>query len=389
MQRPEQHGRRVWVVAIIAAVIVAIALRLYFFNVQTFDYTYYLKNWSDILLVQGPKAFKENFSNYNSPYLILLLLGTYIPIPSLYFIKGLSVVFDVFLAYNVWLIVSLLKPKGNIKYLAALVTLFLPTVVINSSVWGQSDSITTSFMLLSFYSCLKDRDDSMWFWWGIAFSFKPQAIFMLPFLLYVSIARRIRWYYPLYAAGIFILMSSLPLFEGRSIVSTFSTYISQSQPQTAAELTKNAPNLYKLLPSGYLTLERYLGDTLMVLTTAGFCALGVVKRKVTKAHLLLLFTLSLYVVPFVLPGMHERYFYPAEIASIMLAFTVADFLWVAVAMQVITLNAYIPYLTGYPHGRLPFIPFSIMALGVAVIILFLYKYAFLRKSDSKQTDSPG
>jgi Gpi18-like mannosyltransferase len=71
-------------------------------------------------------------------------------------------------------------------------------------------------------------------------------------------------------------------------------------------------------------------------------------------------------VPFLLPQMHDRYFFPAGIATIVLAFAIPAYAWIAVAMQVILILTYAPYLFNiFP------VPLSIVAIFVLIIICVL------------------
>src|SRR6266851_2727388 len=88
--------------------LLAIALRVSLYHTVTSDYTVFLSQWYDFIQTHGGfAALKYNFSNYNPPYLYLLALTTYLPIPKLIAIKTLSVVFDAVLGLFAYLILSL------------------------------------------------------------------------------------------------------------------------------------------------------------------------------------------------------------------------------------------------------------------------------------------
>jgi Gpi18-like mannosyltransferase len=134
--------------------LLAIALRVSLYHVVTSDYTVFLSQWYDFIQTHGGfAALRYNFSNYNPPYLYLLALTTYLPIPKLVAIKTLSVVFDGVLGLFTYLILSLRYKRRYAAIIGALVVLFAPTIVINSAVWGQSDAIYTAFCLGSLYFC--------------------------------------------------------------------------------------------------------------------------------------------------------------------------------------------------------------------------------------------
>jgi Gpi18-like mannosyltransferase len=62
----------------------AFTLRVSLYHVETSDYTAFLSQWYDFIQTHGGfAALKYNFSNYNTPYLYLLALATYLPIPKL------------------------------------------------------------------------------------------------------------------------------------------------------------------------------------------------------------------------------------------------------------------------------------------------------------------
>ena len=64
--------------------------------------------------------------------------------------------------------------------MAYAVVLFLPVVFLNSAVWAQCDSIYTSFCVMSFYFLLRGRGRLSMALYGVAFSFKLQAVFFAP-----------------------------------------------------------------------------------------------------------------------------------------------------------------------------------------------------------------
>ncbi len=162
--------------------LLAIALRVSLYHVVTSDYTFFLSQWYDFIQTHGGfAALKYNFSNYNSPYLYLLALTTYLPIPKLVAIKTLSVAFDGVLGLFAYLILSLRYKRAYASIVGVLVILFAPTIIINSSAWGQSDAIYTAFCLGSLYFLLKERPARACVFFGLAISFKLQAEISRPY----------------------------------------------------------------------------------------------------------------------------------------------------------------------------------------------------------------
>jgi len=156
---------------------------------QSGDYVYSLKPWTDYLEAHGGfLGLKSLESNYNMPYLYILAFITYLPSSTLAKIKLVSIIFDFITAFLVMIIVKkLIKPSKSslIPYLAYAITLFIPTLVLNGTVWGQCDIIYTCFILLSIYFFLEKKYVGTFIAYGIALAFKLQAIFVLPVYIFM------------------------------------------------------------------------------------------------------------------------------------------------------------------------------------------------------------
>src|SRR5215217_6607270 len=86
----------------------ALALRLSLFDVESRDYQWIFSHWYDFIVSNGGfSALEYKFGDYAPPYLYLLTLATYLPLPKLYAIKLISISFDFLLAFFVLLIVRL------------------------------------------------------------------------------------------------------------------------------------------------------------------------------------------------------------------------------------------------------------------------------------------
>lgn len=104
---------------------------------------------------QGFAGLADEFSNYNTPYLVLLWLATKLSVSQIVAIKLLSVIFDGLLAFFAYRIVRVVRPASS--WLPVLITglvLLLATVLLNSSAWGQCDAIYASLCLGSIYFLL-------------------------------------------------------------------------------------------------------------------------------------------------------------------------------------------------------------------------------------------
>jgi len=354
-------------------ILLAIGLRVSFFKLETADYTVFLSPWYDHLQQNGFQGFRVDFANYNLPYLYLLYVAAAVGVPKLLAIKLISLVFDFVLAYAVHRVVRHFRPEGYAALLAATSVLFLPAVFLNSAAWGQCDAIYTSFLLFSLLACLKNKSLWMWVFWAAAFSFKLQAVFLLPFLVYLWLVnKKTSIFAPLAALPVFMIPFVPALIAGRSFQSIASIYFTQTK--SSGLVTAGTPNFYQWIPDSFVAFSSRAS---VFLTAAAvvfvvICALEFLRPRSKGAHLLVLATLFLFLVPFLLPLMHERYFYPAEIFSLVVAFAVPRFAWIAISAQLVALFAYTPYL----FRTQPPIPLSVAATAQLVSIVALCYLAF-------------
>ncbi len=364
--------------------LLALLLRLTLVKYKTVDYYIWLSPWYEYLKVHGLHGFHNNFSNYNLPYLYLLYIGTLLPLPELVVIKGISIFFDIVLAYSVFLVVRHFYRDTFIPLFAAAITLFLPTVLLNGAMMGQCDGLYTSFLVFSFYFGIKRRYTWMWLLWAAAFIFKLQAIFFVPWPLIVSLRYR-QWYQPLICIPVFILSALPAIMVGRPVGSILGIY--KTQVGEFPKLTLNAPNFYQWVPDW---LFHYFNNAGVILTAAivVFIVLLVYYRNTySDRQLLLVATLLVLVIPFFLPQMHERYFYPAEIFCLITAFVYRPAIWYAPLMQFASLMAYTPYLFARNPAvpQPPIVPLGIVAIFVLGMICHLTYQLFVSDRLQKTT----
>ena len=157
------------------------------------DATEYLLVWfGQIRESGGLAALGSQVGNYNIPYQILISLMTYLPFEPLYMYKALSILFDYLLAGSAaGFCYDLTQKNTERAVLVYGVVLLLPTVILNSSVWGQCDSIYVTFVICAVWSLMNERYTRSFLLLGAAFAFKLQAVFIFPFfLMYYILEKR-------------------------------------------------------------------------------------------------------------------------------------------------------------------------------------------------------
>ena len=99
--------------------------------------------------------------------------------------------------------------------------------------------------------------------------------------------------------------------------------------------------------------------------------------------LLELCLISVMLMPFVLPKMHERFFYPADVLSIVLVFYRPRLFLVPLAMITISFFSYQPFLFGAEP-----VPIGLLAVGVLVLLIGLTKDAGEQLYPMDPSESP-
>ncbi|MGW2080428.1 glycosyltransferase 87 family protein [Streptomyces sp. NPDC001939] len=376
---------------------VALLIRILLLPGESGDYLTFLDPWYQHIAGNGgfTALSDPGFSDYNVPYLYLLAALTYIPVSPLAGIKWISILFDLALAYYTFRVVSRLRPTARSAALgAAAVALFLPTVVTNSGWWGQCDSIYTAFLVGGIHYVLRHRP-----WWactffGIALAFKFQAVFLFPFLLVLVLARRVPWRCLLAVPAAYLVLDVPALALGADPGQLLTVYARQTD--TYRLLTVNGPSVYQFVsvPGDAADAVRSAGVLVAGALVSLLIGLAVWSLRrgrrgapdsgrgmpgLTDTRIVLLATCSAIVVPFLLPSMHERYFYAADVLTVMAAFQLPQQLWyVPVLVQLASFGSYLycvapglaPYLSMPAHGAL-----MLLAL-VAVLRTTIHEFRY-------------
>lgn len=324
-------------------VALALFIRVLFLDHVTLDYETFLHKWVEhFRQFDGFAALKDPVGNYNVPYLYVLAFLSYLPIPDLYGIKLFSILFDILLAWGGLRLTKVLTAERFAPLSAFAALLFLPTVILNGSAWGQCDSVWAAFCVHALVCGLENRPKTSLALLALAFSVKLQAVFLIPLWCALWFTGRIRLrHFPVFPAAFFLTM--LPaLLAGKPPGDILRVYIDQAGDSVASQtLNYNSPSIFAFLP-----YKKTLGPwapkaaiaLAFLLTLAVLLLLFRNRRRTGKADLVLAGAALTLGIPFLLPYMHERYFF--------------------LGVVLLTVLACVP-----PHGRLPVIGAELASLG--------------------------
>ena len=326
--------------------VLALGLRAWVFDYETLDYINFLSRWVDFFRQYGNfQALRYPVGNYNIPYLYFLALFSLLPMDDLYLIKLLITLSDILLAWGVLLLCSRFT-KSRPRLLAAFfITLLLPTVFLNSAVWGQCDSLYVAPLLLGIYCALSNRPWDSVILAALAFGFKLQAVFILPIYAVFLMTGKLRWQHLLAFPVTYLILVFPAVCLGRPLWETVTLYFNQTG-SIGSGLNYNSPSVFAVFtnvknPSSAAITAILLSFFYMVNLLA---VSWVYRKKMNERAILALCLLFAIGIPFLLPHMHERYFYGADILSLVLAFSIPVYCPVAVLVQFASLLGYHAYL---------------------------------------------
>jgi Gpi18-like mannosyltransferase len=349
---------------------VAVAVRLFFLDYMSNDYRVFLSKWVVYFRENGGfAALRGRIGDYNFPYLYFLALFSYIPVNDLYLIKFLSIAFDLLAALTAMKIVSVFTVRRHVLAGVFFLVSMLPTVVTNSSMWGQCDSIYASFGLFGLYFGLKKRPVLSVAFAAIAFSFKLQIVFLLPVYVVLLLAGNIRIRHLAVFPLVYTATVLPAILLGRPVTDAVTIYTNQVGLYSDY-LTLNAPSVYAFFkdPKGDF-LRSALGiAAAFVFLISLLLYIYLRRRRMDSRRILLSAALMVMFIPFLLPSMHERYFYLADVLTVACAFVNPILLPVPVLVQLASWSGYQNYLFGEGIG--------IRTGAVFMLVAALYTLAF-------------
>lgn len=324
----------------------ALALKLSLVPLLNNDLTFYVLPWLEEVRRQGSAVFGNDLTDYSPGYTYLLWLVVQLPeaVKPVAAVKLISLAGDAAMAACAARLALAVTRDAARVALAGAVVFALPAVIANSGAWGQTDSVWTSFSLLSLLAMHRGRAKLAVLCFGIAFAYKPQAVFLGPVLLAFLIRRR-SW--PLLAlVPVPYLLSAVPhLLAGRSWQGVFGVYAQQFEERE--RLSYAAPNIWTWFP--YATDAAVIAGVLAAAAAGVWLTWVMLHRggegeRLSGLPLLMGGALSCLLLPFLTPKMHDRYGFGGEVMVALAACLHPRLVPVAIATQTAAMLAYQPTL---------------------------------------------
>lgn len=390
--------KNIKILALTGAAVVGLLIRISLLNVISPDYTDFLEQWFNVIKESGGlKGLGTSVGNYNFLYQTLIALLTYLPINCLYSYKLLSIIFDVTLAFSVWVYVKNIFCDKNNDWPAIIswsLVWLIPTVFIDSAAWSQCDSMYATFCILTLYYLQKETRNNYvkaFALYGLAISFKLQAVFILPFLLFFYLKKREFSIFTFLVSPVVMFLTGIPcLIAGRPITQLFSLYKGQVT-EYSGKLSYFYPGIWLVYyePSDYDLYINYRNAAILVAIAALSAVIVywlVKKYELTSNNILFMAFLLTYTMVMFLPAMHERYGYVYMILAIMIAVRKTKTIPLLAILSVLDLITYSGYINNYWKD---FSLFGILVLAFVNIAVYgAYMYILNRdmQRDSVKAD---
>lgn len=346
------------------ALIMRYALR----NVVAGDYKMFFEPWVATLREAGGgiKGLSAEFEyvDYTTPYLTILSFISICPfLNTLLLMKLVSIFFDFVAAFAVMAIVYDRTKNMTYGILGYGALLMVPTVLTNGAMWAQCDIIFTSFILWSLYFMLKDKPVWSMAFYGIAFAFKLQTLFLAPLYVILWMKGKVKLKHFLFLPLMYVIGMIPSLLAGKSFWELISVYFFQANGQMDIyALSHKFPNIYQLIGTDSFLFE-YADAGIWVTLGALMILMYCFARKQYEMNACLLLRMGMLLtmtVVFFLPHMHERYAILVDVMAIVYVFFDFRKLYIPVLTILCSFAGYTVYLA--QNNIIPMYVYTILFL---------------------------
>ena len=340
--------------------------------IESADFWGFLEDWMNQIRESGGyRSLDHQISNYTSPYMYIMCLLSYLTENDLYGLKMVSILFDYAAAVAVFLIIHQMTGQVRKAILGMGMLLLSPTVIIDSAYWCQCDIIYTTFILYALYCFFKNNSKSCLIFLGVAFAFKLQTLFIVPFFLIMWLkGKTIKLRHFLWIPVVYVI-SILPAWMvGRDFKELLLIYFDQSG--TYPWGTLEYPNIYALLgesmPDMRHAAEVSGAGMFMTIILLGALAYYLYTRDVNLTGQMMI-TIALFTVALIvycLPHMHDRYGFLIDILAVIYGMLDTKKLPVTCGFFVVSIITFMPYLIA-----VHIVPIQYVALALLGLLLYV------------------
>jgi len=356
------------------------------------DYNTYYLDWVNQYREYGIiTGLGKNIGDYYVPYNIMYAICSLFSCEPYVPITIFSTIAEFVTAFYIVKIIKHLAVNSDNAALAdkrawfvGVGSLFLPFVVFNGALWKQCDAIYVVFMVIALYHMLKENYRLAFVFLAISFSFKLQAIFIVPlFIVVYMIKKGFSILEFLWVPVMYLVMGLPSVLCRKGLRDTYFAYLSQTnEVQTEGYgMVSYYPNIYNF---GLDDFDELL-KTPAIMLVAGLMVIIAVFAYNHRDYfekdinLLVIGSFMAWTMCMFLPGMHERYDYVIVLLMTVLSLSVKkELLPIAIIMNISSLLVYIIVLFGYKG-----IPITIISAVELAAYIYMAVHLFGEATTAK------
>lgn len=352
--------------------LLSFAVRWSLMPIESPDYWGFLEVWmNQIREGGGYRSLGQQISNYTSPYMYIMCFLSYFKFSDLYMLKLVSILFDYIAGFAMFGIVHQISGSIRKATVGMSILLLSPAVIIDSAYWCQCDIIYTTFLLIALYFFFKDKSRMALLFVAISFSFKLQALFIVPFFIIMWLKKKTIKIRDFLLLPIVYVISAFPAWMmGRDFKDLMTIYTSQADYYPWGTL--EYPNIYTLLGEAMPDMRHAyeVADAGMFMTIAilGCLAYYLYTKRVylTKELMITLALFSVSLIVYSLPHMHDRYGFLIDLLAIVYGVTNVKKLPVTAGFTLVSVVTFMPYLIG-----IDIVPIQYVAIALFGLIVYV------------------
>lgn len=330
----------------------ALYMRYALRNVVAGDYKVFFEPWVATLREAGGGfaglAAEFEYVDYTTPYLTILSFISICPfLNTLLLMKIVSIGFDFVAAIGILCFVYHEKKSTTAAVLAYGALLFAPTVVANGAMWAQCDIIFTSFIILSLLFIAKNKTTTGMIFYGVAFAFKLQTLFIAPLYVILWVKKKIKLQQFLWLPIIYFIGVIPSWIAGKNLWELLTVYLFQANGEMDIyALSHKFPNIYQIIGTDAFLREYADAGIWLTLAALMFLLYYFAKKeyKMTNVLMVEMGMFFVMVIVYFLPHMHERYAILVDVLAIVFAFCRPKKLYVPILVLLSSFAGYTVYL---------------------------------------------
>ena len=354
-----------------ALTLIGLSIRVILRVVITDDWLMYWDPWISDIKEMGFSYLATDRYDYTPTFIYILWVISKLPMNPMTAYKGLHCILDFVAAAILGKMIYKVTGSRRKGVLSYGLFLIVPTIWANSALWAQCDIIFMTFLLLCFYYLFADRPCRAMFFYGMAFVFKLQSLFIFPFLVILWVNKKVDLKHFLWIPALYFLSIVPAWIAGRPLMELINIYMAQGA-QDVWSLSIKWPNIYQIIGNQFFLLEYAFAGTWLILGILMVIMFAMAQKRyrITNEFIVQMALFFAILTPWFLPHMHERYGCVADILAIIYAMMNRKKFYFPLVQILVSFNSYMAYLShlGADEPTIYYGVWAFVELGLLILV---------------------